>query len=86
MLRFRKVIVSVFFLLLVACGKVNQENFNQLKTGMEYKDVVALLGKPDSCDAFLSAKNCIWGETPKKIEIKFVSDVVLLFSAEGLES
>jgi hypothetical protein len=69
---------------LSACSKLTQENFDKIKTNMEYAQVVDLLGDPSRCDALLIAKSCIWGGDKKKIEVKFVADRVVLVSSSGL--
>jgi len=43
------------------CGKVNRENYDKVKVGMEYFQVIELIGEPDKCDAALGMKNCVWG-------------------------
>ncbi|BBL70420.1 hypothetical protein [Methylogaea oryzae] len=78
------------FILLAAClaatgcDKLNRENYDKLKMGMPYPDVVQLLGEPTRCDAILIAKNCTWGKEPKSISVNFVDDQVILFSSTGL--
>ena len=66
------------------CDKISQENYDQLKVGMEYPSVVKLLGEPKSCETFLMAKQCRFGEDPKTINVKLISDKVILFSSAGL--
>jgi hypothetical protein len=77
-------IAIVAFAALSGCSKVTTENYAKLEMGMEYQQVVALLGDPDHCDSVLMAKNCVWGTPPKTISIQLVSDKVALFQAEGL--
>lgn len=76
--------VCCFFFTFSACSKVNQENYDKLKIGMDYKEVVDIIGKPDECKSILNAKNCTWGKTPKTISVKFMADKVILTSSEGL--
>jgi hypothetical protein len=69
---------------LAACSKVSKQNYDRLKMGQTYAEVVELLGDPSQCDAVLIAKNCQWGQEPKTISVNFVGDKVVLFSSSGL--
>ena len=73
-------------LLLVACNKVNQENFARLKAGMSKAEVERLLGQPTECAGALGFSSCSWGnEQAAFISIQFADDQVLLFSGKGLK-
>ncbi len=86
----RTLTVTVLVLLLsaalfaVACSKLTPENYNKLKMGMPYDDVVALIGGPDKCDAAMGMKDCTWGGEKKQINVKFLNEKVILFSGKGL--
>ena len=69
---------------LVGCSKLNRENYDKIKVGMDYPEVISIIGKPDKCDAALGAKSCIWGNDNKNITIKFVADRVVVPSMKGL--
>lgn len=69
---------------MTGCSKVTQENYDRLKMGMSYPDVIALLGEPERCDSTLGIKNCMWGKEPKTITIKFAGDTTVFYSSEGL--
>jgi hypothetical protein len=75
-------VLSLFWL--SGCSKLTPENFDKIKPDMEYAQVVELLGDPSRCDTLLIAKSCVWGDEKKKIDIKFVSDRVVLTSSSGL--
>jgi uncharacterized protein YceK len=77
-------IAILMFVALAGCSKVTTENYAKLQMGMEYQQVIALLGEPVHCDSVMMAKNCVWGTSPKTISIQLVSDKVALFQAEGL--
>lgn len=79
-----KLIIAGFALLLAACSKVNNENYEVLSVGMDYSDVETLLGSPDECDETLGMKQCTWGNDTKNINIKFVADKVTIYSKKGL--
>jgi hypothetical protein len=52
--------------------------------GMDYKAVTAILGEPGKCDDMLKAKNCVWGDEAKNINIKFIGDKVVFYTSTGL--
>jgi hypothetical protein len=74
----------MFSLILAGCSKVNRENYDKVKVGMEYSQVIALIGEPNKCDAALGMKNCVWGNETKNITINFVAEKVALPSMKGL--
>jgi hypothetical protein len=77
---------AVLFFLSTACSSpVNRENYGKLTIGMDYGEVVELLGTPDRSESSLTIQSCEWGTPPKTISIKFVADKVVFFSSEGLE-
>lgn len=69
---------------LAGCSKVNRENYDKLKMGMGYEEVVRILGEPEQCDAVVGVKSCIWGKAPKTITIQLLADKVILYQSEGL--
>jgi hypothetical protein len=71
-------------LILAGCSKINQENYDKIKIGMDYQQVIEIIGNPDRCDAVLGAKSCIWGNEKKNITINFVADKVALPTMKGL--
>ncbi len=78
-------LVLVMLLLVGAgCGRLNKENYDKLKMGMTYEEVIAVLGSPAACDATMGAKSCTWGTEQKNIKINFVADRVVIFTCKGL--
>ena len=75
---------SFALLSLIACSKVNKENYDKLKIGMGYDEVVFLLGEPDQCETLLAFKSCTWGKGDKTITLRLAADQVLLFESKGL--
>ena len=71
-------------LLLSACNKVRVENYDKLKTGMPYTEVKQLLGAPSQCSEVLSVKHCVWGDDKRQIDVSFVGDQAVVFTAENL--
>ena len=74
----------VLILAAFGCSKVTQENYDKLKTGMSYDEVLKILGKPDNCESSLGVNSCIWGKPEKSIRVKFVSQKVVWTSSKGL--
>ena len=79
-------VICMFSLLaLTGCSNVNKENYDKIKIGMSYEEVVGVLGKPNTCeDPVLRTKNCMWGSSDKQIKIKFVADTVAWRSSKGI--
>lgn len=68
-------------LLLTACGsRINQDNFDQVKTGMTLDEVQAILGKPDESSSAsfgnLSGGSATWKGDEAVITVQFVNDKV----------
>ena len=87
----KMIIKQVFFgfmvvslALTIGCSKVTTENYDQIKMGMPYAEVIAILGKADECNGALGIKNCTWGDEDRHILVNFVGEKVILFSARGL--
>ena len=78
------VLTLVFGMIFLGCSKLNQENYEKIQMGMEYEQVVDIIGDPDKCDAVLGTKNCIWGDDEKHINITFIGDKVAFPSMKGL--
>ena len=72
------------FLFFLGCSKLTKENYDKLDIGMDYKEVVEILGDADKCDGALGVTDCTWGDEKKNINVKFVKDKVVLVSAKGL--
>jgi hypothetical protein len=67
------------------CSKVTKENYGKLKMGMEYREVTALLGKPDKCEESMASKSCIWGNGTRNITVNFLGDKAMVFSCTGIK-
>ncbi|MFZ5774009.1 MAG: DUF3862 domain-containing protein [Thermodesulfobacteriota bacterium] len=76
--------ILLLSLALWGCREVNRENFEKLQVGMDYKEVVAIIGEPDKCDSILGMKSCIWGSESKNITVNFLVDKVVVPSMKGL--
>lgn len=75
----------VMMLAAIGCSKVTQENYDKLKRGMAYDEVLTILGKPDNCESSLGVNSCTWGKPEKGIKVKFVAEKVVWMSSKGLE-
>ncbi|WP_407314387.1 outer membrane protein assembly factor BamE [Pseudomonas sp. nanlin1] len=81
----RSIAVLSLCVLLVACNKVNQENYAKLKAGMSRAEVEQLLGTPTDCSGALGMASCTWGDKDSFISVQYASDNVLLYSGQGLK-
>jgi hypothetical protein len=52
--------------------------------GMVYDEVISILGDPDDCSSALGMTNCLWGSDKKFIQVHFMAEKVVFFSAQGL--
>ena len=91
MISLRKSICTIIILIclsptiiLLSCSKINQENYNRLKVGMDYEEVLKILGKPDNSESILNMRNCTWEESSKNITIKTVANKVVFLSSHGI--
>ena len=72
-------------LMCFGCSRVTQENYDKLSVGMDYEEVVKILGQPSECKSILNAKNCTWGDSSKRIAVKLIANKVVFLSSEGLK-
>ena len=78
-----------FFLCMVlfACSKLTQENFDQIKLGMTMKQVITILGNPTNIEkiniANISGVSATWKDEKGQIDIQFLNERVTVkaFSA-----
>ena len=82
---FRTLALIATCVLLVACNKVNQENYSKLKAGMSMAEVESLLGAPDECSGALGLSSCTWGDQKTFISVQYAGNKVLMFSGQGLK-
>ena len=81
----RLILLSALCVTAVACSKVSKENYDQLKVGMDYDEVVSIVGSPDSCSEALGAKNCRWGTETRYIKVTFIADKTTMLGHYGLQ-
>lgn len=70
-------------ILFFGCSKINKENYEKLKIGMDYKEVTEILGKEDESQSVLKTKKCVWGDDDKNIQIAFIGEKVVFFESKG---
>ncbi len=72
-------------LLLAGCNSLTQENYNKVKTGMHYDEVVSILGKPESCSEALGLMSCEWKDGDAEVAISFIAKKVTITTGSGLK-
>jgi hypothetical protein len=77
-------LICAALLLTAGCSKITKENYDKLKVGQNYSEVVKILGKADECSGALGIKDCRWGDDSKHISVKFAGNKAVLFSAKGI--
>ncbi len=84
-MKIRTLIALVLVTMLIGCTKLTMENYEKIKVGIGYSDVVKILGKPDSCSEALFAKSCVWGNEQKNITVNFLGDKVILPTRKNIK-
>lgn len=83
-MKIRHLVVTLILLMVVGCSKLTMENYNRLKMGMAYNEVVEIIGPPDKCSDVMGVRNCAWGNEQESINVTFAGDKVLFFIGNGL--
>ncbi|HEY9128873.1 MAG TPA: DUF3862 domain-containing protein [Sulfurovum sp.] len=81
----RYLLITALVLLLSGCNQVTKDNYDKIKSGMTYDEVVKILGKPEGCSETLGISNCEWKDNDAMISITFISNQVTIAVAEGLK-
>lgn len=77
--------IATLALALAACGGgLTAEKYAQIKVGMDYPEVTALIGKPDRCDEAIGLKTCSWGDEKRGATLRFVGEKVVFHSSTNL--
>jgi len=84
-MKMHMVVLLVLVAMLPGCSRLTVDNYAKIKTGIEYSEVVNILGTPDSCSEALFVKSCIWGNEQKNITVNFVSDKAILSSSRNIK-
>ncbi|HEU0200590.1 MAG TPA: hypothetical protein VFR86_09145 [Burkholderiaceae bacterium] len=78
-------IAALVLPLLAGCAsRLTAENYAKLRVGMSYEETTALLGRPDQCSGAFVMKSCTWGDQRRSINVNFVGDKVVLYTAENI--
>lgn len=85
MTHIRLIIALSLLVMLIGCSKLTMENYSKIKMGIEYSEVVKILGKPDNCSDALFVRNCVWGNEQKNITVNFVGDKVFLITSKNIK-
>jgi hypothetical protein len=80
----RLLMVLASLAVLFGCSKLTMENYDKIKMGSEYSEVVNILGKPDSCSEALFVRNCVWGNEQKNITVNFMGGKVMLITNKNI--
>ncbi|HYR02575.1 MAG TPA: DUF3862 domain-containing protein [Syntrophobacteria bacterium] len=78
------VILALFLISAVGCSRLSKENYDKLKVGMAYEEVVNILGSPGSCLETLGTESCVWGDEKRQIKVSFIASKAIAFSNKGL--
>lgn len=78
----KKLSILLFCLLLVACSRVTEDNYDRIENGMEEAAVIKILGEPDETSGMeigsLSGKSSVWDDGKARISIQFFNGKVKL--------
>ena len=80
-----RTLLACLLLLLAGCSRITQSNYEKLRVGMTYDEVIAILGKPTSCSDVMIARSCIWGDEKRNISVTFVGNQILLHTSLNLK-
>jgi len=83
-MKIRLLVVTLVVLIIAGCSKLTMENYDKLKIGMAYNEVVNTIGSPEKCSDVMGVRNCQWGNEKKSIKVTFAGDKVLFFTGNGL--
>jgi hypothetical protein len=81
----RSIALLSFCVLLAACNKINQENYSQIKAGMNKQEIEKLLGSPTDCSGALGMSSCTWGDKNSFISVQYAGEKVVMYSGQGLK-
>ncbi len=76
--------VVLAMVLVSGCSRVNMDNYQKLKVGMDFAEVEAIIGGADECSEKVGVRVCTWGNETKNITVTFVAGKATVFGHEGL--
>ena len=74
----------ITLLFLAACSKLTVANYDKIKIGMKYDQVIEILGSPERCNDVVGMRNCRWGDEKRFVTVSFMGDSVIVHGAENL--
>jgi hypothetical protein len=77
--------VTAAALLFSGCSKLSKENYDKIQSGMQYDEVVQLIGKPDNCSEAIGLSTCEWSSGDATVTINFIANKVTISSSSGLK-
>jgi len=83
-MKIRLLVVTLMLLIIAGCSKLTMGNYDKLKIGMAFNEVVGIIGSPGKCSDVMGVRNCEWGNEKKSINVTFAGDKVLFFTGNGL--
>lgn len=76
--------IAISCVALLACSKVTQESFDEVKTSMPMREVISILGEPTSSEQIaiggLAGIAATWKDGNVQIDIQFLNDRVTVKS------
>ena len=78
----RNLSILLYCILLIACNRVTEDNYNRIESGMEEAAVIKILGDPDDSSSMgigsLTGKSSVWDDGKARISIQFFNGKVKL--------
>lgn len=72
--------LALLCMLVLACSKLSQQNFDKIQTNMTMKEVIAIIGQPTSSESInvagISGTSAVWKNKDAEIDIQFLNDRV----------
>jgi hypothetical protein len=81
---FMLIALASVVLLGAGCSKLTKQNYDKIRPGMEYQQVLDILGDEAICIVATGAQNCTWGDAKKNITVRFAADKVVFTTSTGL--
>jgi hypothetical protein len=86
----RPILILCFCILICACSKLTQENFDKVQPDMTMKEVIAVLGEPTRSQSLniagLSGSSATWSKNNIEINIQFLNNKVTVKSFRKLKN
>ena len=78
-------LLAAALLLLSGCNKLTKENYDKIKSGMMYDEVVQIIGKPTNCSEAIGISSCTWKHGESEVNVNFIANKVTLMSGDNLK-